>query len=197
LVQVVGMMPGQSLIVSTPRINGKVAIIRQDTRFTVRVLQGSSIVGFLSSVLQSYSAPFPHLHLSFPRELESIVVRNALRAATDLQGTARNPRLPDSNEHYQRMRLVDLSNSGARLLSKGPLGKENEMLAMQFALEVCGQEEHLAVLAEIRSMGTRTADEEAVQFWTGVQFQSLNRFQKVLLHAYVLERLAGEARDGR
>jgi len=191
------MMPGQSLIVSTPQINGKVAIIRQDTQFTVRVLQGSSVFGFLSSVLQSYSAPFPHLHLSFPRELESIVVRNALRTVTDLQGIARNSRLPDNNESYQRARLVDLSNSGARLLSKGPPGKENEMLAIQFALEVCGQEENLAVLAEIRSMGKRAVDDDSSRFWTGVQFQSLNRFQKVLLHAYVLERLSGKAKDGR
>jgi c-di-GMP-binding flagellar brake protein YcgR len=192
VVQVVGVMPGQSVIVTTPRINGKVAIIRPDSKFTVRVLQGSSVFGFVSSVLQSYSAPFPHLHLSYPREMESIVVRNALRAPTDIQGMVRNTRQPDSKEHYRLVRVVDLSNSGARLVSKGPLGKEEELLSLQFLMPVCGVDEGMGLLGQIRSMGKRQSDDDPMSFWTGVQFNALNRFQKVLLHAYVLERFVGD-----
>lgn len=187
LVQVVGVMPGQSLIVTTPRVSGKVAIVRPDTKFTVRVLQGSSIFGFVSSVLQVYSAPFPHLHLAYPREMESIVVRNALRASTDVPGVVRNTRHPDSKEHYRRVRLVDLSNSGARLTSKGPLGQEDDMLSLQFSIDVCEMTENIGVIGKIRGMGKRNVEGDPMRFWTGVQLQSLNRFQKLILHAYVLE----------
>ncbi len=192
LVQVVGLMVGQSLIVTTPRVNGKVAIIRPDQKFTVRVLQGSSIFGFITSVLQVYSAPFPHLHLAYPREMESIVVRDSLRTATDVQGVVRNHKNPDNREHYRKSRLVDLSNTGARLTSKGPLGRENEILSIQFAIDVCGMEENLGVVGKIRGMGKRSVEGDPMRFWTGVQFQALNRFQKVLLHAYVLDRFVGE-----
>jgi c-di-GMP-binding flagellar brake protein YcgR len=196
VVEVVGVMPAQSVIVSTPRVNGKVAIVRQDTKYAVRVLQGSSVFGFVSSVLQSYSVPFPHLHLSFPRELESIVVRNALRAATDLSGVVRNTKLPDSHESYRRVRLVDLSNSGARLVSQGSLGQENDMLILKFALAVCGCEENVGLVAQIRSMGKRAGEEDQPSFWTGVQFQALSRFQTLVLHAFVLERFLGEGTGG-
>jgi len=188
VVQVVGLMPGKSVIVSTPRINGKVAIIRPDQKYTVRVLQGSSIFGFVSSVLQSYAAPFPHVHLSYPREMESIVVRNSLRAPTDIRGVVRNTKNPDEREHYRAVRIVDLSNSGARIVSKGPLGQEGEMLSMQFSVEVCELEENLGVLATIRGLGRRQVEDDPMQFWTGLQFQSLNRYQKVLLQAFVLNR---------
>ncbi len=191
LVQVVGLMAGQSVIITTPRVNGKVAIIRQGQGFTVRVLRGSSIFGFVSSVLQVYSAPFPHLHLAYPREMESIVVRDSLRAATDVQVVVRNNKHPDSREHYRMSQFVDLSNSGARLVSKGPLGQEDEMLSMQFSIEVCGMQENMGMLGKIRGMGKRNVQGDALQFWTGIQFQALNRFQKVLLQAYALEKCLG------
>jgi c-di-GMP-binding flagellar brake protein YcgR len=192
VVQVVGYSPGESVIVTTPRVNGKVAIVRPDQKYAVRVLQGSSVFGFVSSVLQTYSAPFPHLHLSFPREMESIVVRNALRATTDIQGVVRNTKAPDSKEHYRLARVVDLSNSGARLVSRGPLGREGEMLVVQFGINVCGADENLGLLGLIRSLGKRSPVDDAMHFWTGLQFQTLNRFQKVMLHAYVLERFVGD-----
>jgi c-di-GMP-binding flagellar brake protein YcgR len=194
LVQVVGYLPGQSLIVTTPRINGKVAIVRPDQRYTVRVLQGSSVFGFVSSVLQAYSAPFPHLHLSYPKEMERIVVRNALRAVTDLHGVTRNTKHRDEGQYYREVRIVDLSNTGGRLVSKAPLGTEGEMLMVQFSVRVCGGQENLGLLGEIRSVGKRSPDGDNLGFWTGIQFQALNRFQQVLLQAYVLERLLGEKR---
>lgn len=192
LVQVVGYMPRQSLIVNAPRIHGKVAIMRPDQRFRVRVLQGSSIVGFVSFVLKSYSAPFPHLHLSYPTEMERIVVRNALRTAVDQPALVRHPRHPDSQEYYRSVRLIDLSHSGARFVSKVPLGHENDMLLTRFGVAVCGQEEKLEVLCQIRSMGKRAVEGEPLEFWLGVQFQALTRFQQVLLQAFVLEQFVGE-----
>ncbi len=192
VVQVVGYLAGSSVVVTTPLVNGKTAIIRPDQRFTVRVLQGSSVFGFVSSVLQSYSKPFPHLHLSYPREMESIVVRNSLRTSTDLVGVVRNTKQPDSKEHYRRVRIADLSNSGARLLSRGPLGQEGDMLVVQFAVEVCGLEENLGLLGQVRSLGTRNVGDDPLKFWSGIQFHSPNRFQKVLLQSYVLERFVGD-----
>lgn len=194
IVQVVGLMAGQSVIVTTPRINGKVAIIRPDQKFTIRVLQGGSVFGFVSSVLHAYNVPFPHMHLSYPREMESIVVRNALRTATDLRGVVRNTKHEDTKEHYRAVRIVDLSNTGARLASKGPLGQEGDMLAVQFGFVVCGMEENVSLVAQIRGVGKRNVDDESMGFWTGLEFKSLNRFQQILLHGYVLERFVGEGK---
>ncbi len=192
LVQVVGLMVGQSLIVTTPRVNGKVVIVRPDQKYTVRVLQGSNIFGFITSVLHVYSAPFPHLHMAYPKVMESIVLRNSLRTAIDVQGVVRNHKHPDNKEYYRASHLVDLSNSGARMTSKGPLGQENEILSIQFTIDVCGMKENVGIMGKIRGMGKRSVENDPMQFWTGVQFQALDRFQKVLLYAYVLERFIGD-----
>ena len=192
LVRLVGYLAGQSLIVTTPQVNGKVAIIRPDQRYAVRVLQGSSVFGFVSSVLQTYSAPFPHLHLSYPRDMESIVVRNALRAATDIPAYVRNNKRVDKADQHRAVRVVDISHTGARLVSEGPLGQEGDLLTLLISLSVCGMDENLGLICEVRCMGRRQLDDDPLQFWTGVQFQSINRFQKVLIHAFVMERLAGE-----
>jgi hypothetical protein len=61
---------------------------------------------------------------------------------------------------------------------------------------VCGLEESVGLVAQIRSMGRRGAEGEPLPCWTEVQFQSLNRFQKLMLHTHVLERFLGEGTGG-
>lgn len=191
LVQLVGYMPGESLIVTTPRVQGKVAIMRPDQRFTARVLQGSSICGFVCSLLKSYGAPFPHLHLSYPREMETIVVRNGLRVPLDHPALLRHTSHPDGPAYYRGARILDLSHSGARFACRVAVGRENEMILARFSLDVCGVEEKLEALGQIRGTGQRLVEGEHLEFWLGVRFQALTRFQQILLQAFVLEQFVG------
>ena len=73
----IGFVPGQSLVITTPRKNARPIIVRDGQSFTVRMLQGSNIFGFVAQVLNASSKPYPHLHLSYPSDVESAVVRNA------------------------------------------------------------------------------------------------------------------------
>ena len=195
-VTVIGFLPGESLLVTMPRVNGKVRFIREGQSFAVRLLRGSHVHGFMAKVLQTAVKPYPYLHLSFPKEVESIAVRNAERVETRLSAEARNTRMPDTEEYWRAIAIRDLSASGARLESVNPLGEAGEMLQLRFQLLVCGVEEDLNVAADIRNVVLRgkDSDEEGGQrYSTGIEFHLLNRFQKVLLHDYVLEqRLKGE-----
>lgn len=62
------------------------------------------------------------------------------------------------------------------------------MVSLQFSIHVCGMEENLGVLGKIRGLGKRGGADDPMKFWTGLEFQSLNRYQKLLLQAFVLER---------
>lgn len=191
LVTVIGYLLDQSLIITAPLNEfGKTLIIRPGMHFNVRMLHGNSIKGFITIVLQSYSHPYPHVHLSYPKEVESILVRNAQRICTIIRCNVRNTRSPDAKESYYPGQFIDLSKTGARIESKAPLGAKHEALSMQFSINVNEEDERLGIIGLIRSVTVKKVGDED-WFHTGVQFKSLNRYQQVLLHAYVLEKLRG------
>jgi c-di-GMP-binding flagellar brake protein YcgR len=187
LVTLVGYSVGHSLILSTPRnAQGNVLIIRHGMRFNVRMLHHGDVQGFLGTVLEVYNHPFPHMHINYPREIESIAVRNAMRVRARIPCAVRNSRLPDEKKNYRIGTIIDLSNSGCKLESQSVAAKADEVLMMQFNIEVNKQEERVAVMGLVRAVSEKEKDGKTLVF-SGIQFTSINRYQQVLLHAFVLE----------
>lgn len=192
-VKLIGYLPGASLIVTTPAAKGKMQLIRAGQRFTVRMLQGNSVVGFVAQVLESTLRPYPHLHLEYPSDFERTVVRNAARANAHLAARVRNTRQPDAPENFREVTIIDLSVGGLKLASGVPLGEVGEVLQLGFNLEVLGKAEEIALLGDIKSASERldvAADRRQLIHLTGVQFRAANRFQQVLMHAWVGENVA-------
>ncbi len=202
MVRVIGYVPGGSLVVSTPTVNGSVQIVRDGQAFNVRVLRGDSVVGFSAKVLVSTLKPYPHLHLAYPRDIEQIVVRNSARVSTRLACMVRNTKQPDSPEHYHEADIIDLSESGAKLASKQPLGEPSDMLQINFSLQVTNQMEELKLVSDLKNCVERVESDENGKYLnhlSGVQFRAVNRFQQLLLHAWVMGNVArggnGAARE--
>jgi hypothetical protein len=193
-VSVIGYVPGESVLVTAPTIEGKVQFVREDQRFAVRLLRGSHVYGFVAKVLHVAVKPFPYLHLSFPGEVESITVRDADRVETEIPALVRNTNLSEDNNAWQPVFIRDLSTTGARLESVIPLGKEGEMMRIRFQLEVCEAQEEIDLLADIRNQILQSSDNEKQhRYITGTRFHTLNRYQKLLLHDHVLEqRVVGD-----
>jgi c-di-GMP-binding flagellar brake protein YcgR len=186
----VGFMPGQSLIITTPRKQGKPIIVREGQSFTVRMLQGSNIFGFVARVLRSVSTPYPYLHLDYPDEVETAVVRNAPRVATEIQAVASRPLGSDSTQHA--VIIVDISSTGARVINDKTLGEVGTVIQVVHQLQVCGGEDELKVMGMIRNIREIRGEDGSSQFVHGIEFRGLTRFQEVLLCAYVLGGIARE-----
>ncbi len=199
LVRVIGYLPEASLVVSAPtNAEGKFKIVREGQVYKVRMLRGDSVVGFESRVLAAPVKPYPHLHLQYPREVEQIVVRSSARVVTDLACRVRNTAQPDSAEHFHPARIVDLSETGARVAAEAPLGEPGDMLQLVFGLDVLDKQEELSLVGDLRGVNERrrrAGETTQVQHHHGVQFRAVNRFQQVLLHAWVMERLANGGGD--
>ncbi len=188
-VSLIGYLPYKSLVVTTPLIGDKTILANEGQRFAVRILQGSHIVGFVATILHATSVPYPHLHLSFPEEVESIAVRNAERISTNLHGLIRNSRHPDLPKHWQPILLKDLSLTGAKVESIEPLGRKEESLEVHFSLPVLGASEKIQLQAVIKNkmlVGDRL-DLDETRYSCGVSFEKLDRMQEVLISSYVLE----------
>jgi c-di-GMP-binding flagellar brake protein YcgR len=188
-VTLIGYLEGKGLIVTTPLVHEKVQFIKDGMRFAVRILQGSNVMGFISTVTHSATKPFPHLHLSYPGEIESLAVRNAERINANLPALVRNTRDPDNDDSWQPALVKDLSMTGARLESIEPLGRKGERLVVKFEVDVCGEKEQIMVLTDIcnRSVIRHHNDPEDSRYCCGISFQQVNRFQEVMLNNCVLK----------
>lgn len=190
MVRLIGSLPAASLVVTTPTVDGRVQLIREGQRFNVRVLKGERVVGFVARVLHVALRPYAHLHLEYPSEFEQIVVRNASRVSARLPGTTRRTEDPNEEDYFKPVTLVDLSETGAGLLSREAIGGSGEMVHLRFALSVSGSDEALSLMGEIR---TSVRHEDDAGYSTGVAFRGLNRFQQILLNAWVTRRLLDDA----
>jgi hypothetical protein len=189
-VRLIGSLPGSSLVITTPTVGGNVQIVREGQRFAVRVLKGERVFGFVSQVIHVAVKPYPHLHLDYPKEFEQIVVRNASRVATDIPASVRNTALPNEPQHFVGATIVDLSDTGAKLSSETPLGSVDDMLHVRFALAISGETEEMGLIGTVRNLLEREVDGGLTTIWlTGLQFKSLSRYQQVLLHAWVTDRV--------
>lgn len=192
-VRTIGYLPGASLVVTTPQVKGKLVLMRIGQFFRVRMLQGESVLGFETQVLQSYNVPYPHLHLAYPKEIESIVVRNALRVSAGVNALARNiSEGPEGTEHH--VNFADLSTTGAKMVAERPLGVAGDSLHLSFEVDVAGKPEKLTLLGTIRSVVVRDRQQPALGFNHGIQFGKINRYQQVLLHGWVLQRMSKDER---
>ncbi|WP_316364878.1 flagellar brake protein [Candidatus Thiodiazotropha sp. CDECU1] len=188
----IGFMPGQSLVITTPRKNARPIIVRDGQSFTVRMLQGSNIFGFVAQVLNASSKPYPHLHLSYPSDVESAVVRNAPRVPTEIDAQVVRPKDASGNEVEQPVIITDISSTGARVIDKQSLGKVGDVLQVMYTLKVCGGEDTLKIMSVIRNIREVAAGEGRKNYIHGLEFRGLNRFQQLVLCSYVLGSIARE-----
>lgn len=191
-VRLVGYLPGQSIVITTPRKHGNAILVRDGHAFTVRLLQGSNIFGFVAKVLFVSSKPYPHLHLSYPEDVESAVVRNAPRAPTKLSALVQNTSLAEDQRFNQEAIIIDLSSSGARLLLHEKLGEIGQLVQIILSLEACGGEDKLQVLGTIRNIKDLVEADAGEGRIYGIQFSGIDRFQQLLLCSYVMGQVVKE-----
>ena len=120
-VKVIGYLVDKSLIVTTPLVNGKVMLVREAQQIAVRLLSGSNVIAFTVSVLRSCMRPYPYLHLTYPVDLQTIMVRKAQRIGYKTTATVRDcgPRGPAANDRPEAVTVSveDMSTTGALLIS--------------------------------------------------------------------------------
>jgi len=188
-VTLIGSLLGRGMIVTTPVVHERTQFIKEGSRFAVRLLHGSKVMGFIATVTHSASKPYPHLHMSYPAEIESLAVRNAERVTTNLPALVRNTRHADDDTAWQPALVKDLSMTGARLESLDPLGRTGERLIMKLDIDVCGESERIMVLTEIcnRTVVSDKQDQQETRYCCGISFLKVNRLQEVLLNNCVLQ----------
>jgi hypothetical protein len=82
-VTLIGYLADQGVIVSTPMIDGSVMMIREGQIFVVRLFSGKTAYAFTAVTNRVSHMPFPHLQLSYTKEVRGLVVWQRARANID------------------------------------------------------------------------------------------------------------------
>jgi c-di-GMP-binding flagellar brake protein YcgR len=192
MVRVIGYEPNVSLLVSTPRANGLPLLLRDGQLVTVRLLTGNTVYGFESQVLRICRLPFPYLHLSYPRTFESMVVRKAQRASTNIIASVENcTRVTEGSAPFSA-KICDLSVAGAMLEASTQMGEAGDAIMIRAKVQVAGLDKYLVLAAMVRAVRVREAAAPGSKtlYHHGVEFQMIDPEDQLVLHGFVYEQIA-------
>lgn len=184
-VKLLGYSKGRSVVVTAPMIDGSYAIVKQDTAFVVRLFSGKSVYAFPAHVLKVANTPFPYLHLSYPKKVSGMRVRQAQRAAVRIIAA-----VTDAAGAAHAATLVDISKGGALLAGKSALGGPGSPITCKFRLQFDDIDQFVQVGGVIRSV-THASDPESEQATLnhGLEFTDIPDQDRLALTAFVYHRL--------
>lgn len=202
MVKVLGVMPGKSLIISCPTSKGRKIFVREGQLVNVRLMLGTSVCAFSTRVAKSYLEPAAHLHLAYPKYVETSVVRETVRVETRL--ICRLEPKPDGETIAENASgiIVDLSAGGAKLISKEDFGSVKQGMSIAMTLQIAGYTQFIRVNCEIRSQEIQMLEQlqsslvdndylsrmDSEYFYVyGVRFDDLDKDIVIPLTAFILE----------
>jgi len=192
--KVIGYLHGQSVLITTPRVDGKIILVREGQMFAVRLLASNIVLGFTARILRVNTRPYPYLHLSYPQQVEQMVVRRAQRVAVRLPASVQNSGIESTQGKPVSVVIVDLSTGGAMLTAGAALGEVGDLVTVTTRIRVGSVEQQLTLPAVIRSV---RVDEGARQggrnhYMHGLEFQLVEQSDAVTLHGFVYEQLVND-----
>jgi len=206
-VTVIGYVDGCSLMISAPRMNGHILLLREGQQFVVRLLSGKQIIGFNSEVLKVYNNPFAYVHLKPPAEVLQYNVRNAYRVAVEniasVQVFETEKEMVEAGELRKHSmeknpagevisgKIHDMSTTGCLLQLIRKVPEKNNYITVATKITVAEQERLLGIDAEICSHKETLVDEQTLHMY-GVKFLPMNDDKRLLLNCFVYEKLVRE-----
>ncbi|WP_417506385.1 flagellar brake protein [Marinomonas gallaica] len=207
-VRVLGRIPGRSLIVSCPKVNGKNIIVRDNQIVNVRLMSATSVCAFSTKIAKSFLEPAGHLHIAYPEYVETSEVRQAVRVEArlicSLEPNGEQPIYGQSTGV-----VVDLSTGGCKIVSKEDFGSVNQTMKLALNLQI-GEFKHILKLdGEIRNQEIQMMEQLQASiadnaflsrmgveymYVYGIKFNNIEKEQGIPLLAYILDATAKKQR---
>ncbi len=187
--ELIGYAMGRSIILTHPCKDGIPVHVEPGDIYVVRVEHGDTRVTFEAKVLTVHNAPFPHLHLSYPDNVQSGPIRIGHRVAA----THASLRLVvnDGREH-QAISVMNISPSGGCLVSEERLGEIND----HFHIEIkAGQDQTSVVLPCVIRYIREVTIQQICKYHHGVLFTDLDSNSRLFLERLVHESITRQRQE--
>jgi len=182
----IGVCHGHSVLVTTPMVDGKYELMRVGHAYILRVFSGRSVFAFATHILKSLHTPYPYLHLAYPRDVRSLVVRTNDRAKVKLICAITGY---DEVQLQEAGTILNISIGGAMVGVKKVFGHKGQKLSIKFKVIVNGVEAFLKLDAIIQSINTHQLKDSNSPCQLGLQFVDVTTEDSIPLVAFVYHQL--------
>lgn len=190
IVKLIGYLKNKGLIVSVPESGGEFVMLKDGQSFIVRFFSGQNAYAFTSVVSRQTSVPFPHVHLSYPREVRGLEIRKDSRI--DVELIAAIVMDVEGEAKQGAGKIVNLSTGGAAMRVKIRLGHKGDTINVKFKIVINDIQSFVVFDAVIRTIVEDQAD-PSMPFLYGIQFVNPEHSMTLAVAAFVYQKLVGEA----
>ncbi|HSH72231.1 MAG TPA: flagellar brake protein [Methylophilaceae bacterium] len=194
-VKFIGGIDKKSLICTLPTIDDKVAFIKENTGYSVRMFSGKHVFRFNTMVDAVLNRPYPHMHLKFPREVYSNRLRKNQRVNVNIIISMTSLDQPSGETGKSAGRIIDMSLGGAMIEAYKTAGKVGESLECSFKINMEGGEALFVIPAILRSIVETKQADGRMLYKQGIQFKEIRFQDKIVLQSYIFQALTGEKLD--
>ncbi|MBI5437590.1 MAG: flagellar brake protein [Nitrosomonadales bacterium] len=190
LVKVIGYIRGASLLVTAPTTaNGLRLQLLEGETVVMRSFSGQNAFGFASTIERVIKTPYEYLHLSFPDNIEGIVIRKAPRVKTRIIAAVQDSK-SGATEQVSAL-ISDISANGVSLDARRSLGEKGDTLNVSFRVHLHNIDAYLSVKGVIRAVlsGDAVDTSKSGVIRHGVEFQDLQPNDSVILQSMIYQEM--------
>lgn len=184
-VTLIGYLEGKGVIVTNPVIDGNLMLVREGQAFVARLFSGKSAYAFSTSARRVTSAPYPHIHLDWPREVRGMVVRQSARSRISIICHA-------TGKDGRGLACVarDISVGGALIAASDALGEVDDLLTLKFRVKIGAGEHTLSLPCKIRSINAaRATAEDKATVLHGLAFDGISDQDTLVISALLYQNV--------
>ena len=184
IVRLIGFLDRQCLLVTAPAGLTWQKPLMEGDRVIARVFLGQGAFGFVCFVDKIIRVPFDYLHLSFPKQIQGLMVRKAPRVKTEIAAAV------GTSSGNVEAQVSNLSASGMSLNSATALGAQGDELSITLPLDLYDVKTELKLRGRIKAVIPPTTEGGAEGHRCGVEFVDLQPNETLILQSVVHHELA-------
>lgn len=190
-VKLIGYLKNRGLIVTVPGTDGEFVMLKDGQSFVVRFFSGQNAYAFTATVARQTSVPFPHLYLSYPREVRGLEIRKGSRIDVELIAAISSE--GDGGAKSGSGKIVNISTGGGALRAKTALGSKGDVISVKFKILVGDIQTFIVFDSIIRTVTQDKAD-ALMPYLHGLQFLNPDPNMAMALAAFVYQKIVDETR---
>jgi c-di-GMP-binding flagellar brake protein YcgR len=188
--RLIGCLPGRSILLSVPKLAGKLVRLKQGQKIIVRLMIDNGVGVFASQIEIQTVEPYPILHIQYPENITFKGIRGATRVSVEQAVVANN--LTDDSQTPTQGMIVDISVTGARIELAAPIGKIGDEIELRGSVLIQEVKRDFKIGAIIRSQVETLEDSKLGGLTTsyGLEFVEKEEENRLIMYAYVYSQMA-------
>lgn len=185
--RLIGYIKNLSILLTRSVVAGAPIIVAEGEPVEVRMVTGSNIYAFNSSIQYLCVNPVQYMHLNFPAEVRVQKLRKSPWARVNLGVT-----VTDAQGAHEAARLVNLSPDGAQLHAPSTMGQPGDVMRLSLHVTLDGLKSTLNLDATILHVHAPQSgrETEVNMLEYGITFRNVTAADAIWLRGLVYQHIA-------